>query len=124
MGCDIHCHSEVKIAGVWHHLNEIDVNRDYYLFSRLADVRQQLDTPQQYPVRGFPNDATLITRLDYESQGDDAHTPSWISAEEVEDLHEWYEEKVFGYLLGWNWMDEQLKDKGVEDARVVFWFDN
>lgn len=124
MGCDIHCHSEVKIAGVWHHLNEIDVNRNYRLFSMLAGVRLHPDVPQQFPVRGIPDDATVVTRMQFDSWGDDAHTPSWISAEEVRKVHDHFHVLIFGYFLGWNWMDEDLKAKGVEDARVVFWFDN
>lgn len=38
MGCDIHLHSEVMVDGVWHHHAKGQVERNYRLFAKMANV--------------------------------------------------------------------------------------
>ena len=40
MGCDIHLHVEVKIKGKWLHYNHPNIDRCYWLFTKMAGVRE------------------------------------------------------------------------------------
>jgi hypothetical protein len=127
MGCDIHVHVEVKINGKWQHYNHPRINRNYALFSRLAGVRGELE-PITRP-RGIPKNATWMTKFDFKRMGTDAHTPSWISGEEVEALQaEGFLDsfKELGYIFGNGFGVKGYPEdypEGVEDSRLVFWFD-
>jgi hypothetical protein len=147
MGCDIHLHIEIKINGKWHHYQHPNVSRNYRLFSLMADVRndeRDTITPIAKP-RGFPKDATTVTRFDKAKWDADGHSHSWLSAGEVAEMIETREawdyartpqEKatqygasdLFGWLFG-NSYSGFIKypgdnPKGLEDFRFVFWFDN
>jgi hypothetical protein len=139
MGCDIHVHVEIKVKGRWLHYNHPSVNRDYNLFTKMADVRnydgeiQPISKP-----RGFPVDASETTKIDYDWLDSDAHSASWLSSKELVELSRWIDLQpgkpmngingIFGYLFG-NGLDgftlypDQRPDF-LEDVRLVFWFDN
>ena len=142
MGCDIHAHSEVKINGTWHHLSVLDIDRSYSLFTRMAGVRSCPGVEPISDPRGMPEDASFITRYDCDKWGIDGHSHSWLSAAEVADLGEWLEaqhkkhqpeewwccEMMLGCIFGNGW-DQFTKYRddlreGLEDARLVFWFDS
>ena len=148
MGCDIHMHIEVKIRGKWHHYSAPRISRNYELFARMANVRN-FDSFPINPIkpiaepRGFPDDATVITRLDNDLLGEDGHSHSWLNSEEFSALIKWYEElydgqlpprtyisweyQELGYLFGNGWDrtdDPECYPKGLQDVRVIFWFDN
>lgn len=143
MGCDIHAHTEIKIKGEWHHLSELQISRDYDLFTRMANVRRYSDEIAAISEpRGLPEDLAFLTKFIREDYGIDGHSDSWLSAAEVAELGQWmgdehkkrlpgeywYCEKVLGYIFGNGWESftkyrEELP-AGVEDARMVFWFDN
>lgn len=126
MGCDIHVHVEAKISGTWHHWSHVSVDRCYALFEHLAGVRGD-DKNQKYPVRGLPDDLNHLTKMDWDLMRGDGHTPSWITGQEADAVNAWFREtmsgyqSVFGYLLGCSLGDKQ---EGIDDVRVVFWFDN
>ncbi|MGL4618801.1 MAG: hypothetical protein ACRCZS_07040 [Chroococcidiopsis sp.] len=131
MGCDIHCHAEVKIDGVWNHYNEINIERNYDLFGYLAGVRG--DKNQAFPVRGLPNDASNLTRCESDWLDIDGHTHSWISIDEIAQVinqfHKGLEKSMKNsYLFGnkYEFFREYREDYPdfVEDVRWVFWFDN
>ena len=141
MGCDIHLHSEVKINGEWHHYSHPRIERWYDLFARMADVRNdpERDIKPISQPRGLPDDATFMTRFDYEYEH--GHSASWLSGKEVADLGTWAEERyktrnkdwfsfdhhVIGYVFGNGWDVKGNRGSypdGVEDVRIVFWFDN
>lgn len=142
MGCDIHWHAEVKVNGRWEHYKEGRFDRDYNLFARMADVRNGRGIEPIALPRGLPKDITYLTNFDRENWGCDGHSDSWLSAEEIAALGEWYEEQqkrygekwwrfehhtALGYLFGNGWNLKKYPDdypKGVEDARLIFWFDN
>lgn len=143
MGCDIHAHVELKLAdGRWHHMNAPHVDRNYALFTKLAGVRQHGDeiTPFSEP-RGLPEDISEVTALLRKLEGADGHSDSWISRSEIRDLETWWNDRmrpyqaerfehhrvfelsVMGGYLDGNGYGYELPP-GVEDVRLVFWFDN
>lgn len=136
MGCDIHAHIEVKINGEWHHWCSPYIQRNYRLFARLAGVRT--DSPeedQKYPTKPLPEDMTVPTKVDWERGLGDWHSESWIDGREVEEVDTWIHEQnlhrdahsIFGYLFGDGYDVKRYPNdypKGVEDCRMIFWFDN
>lgn len=144
MGCDIHAHTEVKINGQWHHYAALYIDRNYDLFGRMADVRTREDIKPISKPRGVPDDISFLTRFDMERWGRDGHSHSWLSGEEIESLTEWHKNlpyrdtstreddyfwvnRHFGFLFGNGWDVKKYPGSqpiGVEDSRVVFWFDN
>ncbi len=144
MGCDIHLHIEVKVRGEWHHLSAPYVDRSYRLFGYMAGVRDDSVEPVSLP-KGFPPDATTLTKIDYERWERDAHSVSWLGVEEIGILrdriqkdpdvggnfswdleHSILHTYLFGNSLdGWyKYPEEDYRKMGVEDVRLVFWFDN
>jgi len=133
MGCDIHLHQEVKINGVWHHYREQRVVRNYELFAVMAGVRGESE-PVAEP-KGLPNDATALTMWDVARWNQDAHTFSWLDAEEIYQViirhfiaDVWAASEWFGYLFGNSWLGytqyPEDRPEGLEDIRWIFWFDN
>lgn len=144
MGCDIHAYVEIKINGQWELYNHPRIERNYILFARMANVRNYAEAcvePIAEP-RGLPIDISKMTRFCRDADGIDGHSDSWLSGEEVEALCEWFnndtkdrlkkewysfEHEQIGYIFGSDWdvqKHQQYYPKGVEDARLVFWFDN
>lgn len=137
MGCDIHLHQEVKIKGQWHHYGCPRIDRSYHLFGVLSDVRcnaSEFGFNKCLATKGIPQDATFLTKFDYEQWGGEAHTPGQIGRDgmclvdqfmkdqKYEILRFW---ETFGSLFGNDWFDkESAKSADVEDARWIFWYDN
>lgn len=140
MGCDIHVHVEIKIGGKWHHYSQPDVDRNYTLFARMAGVRNGNMVDPIAEPRGLPEDVSYTTRFVREYDGVDGHSDSWLSADEVVGLGEWMREQAkqwgadhysiesqFGYIFGNGWDIKKYPNdypSQLEDARIVFWFDN
>lgn len=128
MGCDIHGFTEVKIKEQWHAYSALNIDRHYALFGRLAGVRSNEHEPIVEP-RGLPENISIVTDWQYREWDSDAHTTSWLTHKEMAEIQEYAEnklgykcyERIFGYLDGNDW--DELPD-GIEDARVIFWFDN
>jgi len=135
MGCDIHIHAEIKIAGRWEHYAQPKMERNYRAFEKLAGVRGE-KTNAMFPVRGMPWDASATTRFDCAHYGTDGHTHSWISADEIARFSGWWKSHVDSkpwpewdcWLFGNNYSDfvnyPQNRIEGLEDIRFIFWFDN
>lgn len=99
MGCDIHAHVEVKLKGQWHHYHAPYINRDYSLFSKMANVRNGSLSSMRYvkPIskpRGMPEDISLITKVMREGWGGDGHSDSWLGSAEVCELIKWYDVRM------------------------------
>lgn len=147
MGCDIHLHTEIKIEGVWYHYTHPSINRNYGLFSFMANVRNLHPENENYIVplcmpKGLPDNLSLVTKLDYERYGCDAHDMSWFNAKEINLLEtwanrhhmSWWGADEWGFLFGNFWHEfvevcttkdyEGLFPTEIEDIRFVFWFDN
>lgn len=142
MGCDIHAHGEVKINGIWRHWSQPNIHRSYNLFAKMADVRNDETIDPISKPRGLPEDVTYETKFDSDYMGTDGHSHSWLSCEELDEVGKWYEAKrkewnpgnfysfeyhTIGYLFSNGWNVKKYPESnppGVEDARLVFWFDN
>lgn len=147
MGCDIHAHLEVKINGTWYHATMPRIQRSYSLFSRMANVRNVTKNDPGYiePIsepRGLPSDITFLTKFHSDYMDSDGHSHSYLNCKELSELIEWYDNKKkdylngeyfswemdkLGFLFGNGWNVQKYPNdfpKGVEDTRIVFWFDN
>lgn len=60
-------------------------NRNYELFSFLADVRNYGHNPSFGFDRGFPEDACEHTAAEYNRWGEDAHTPGYATLAELKE---------------------------------------
>jgi hypothetical protein len=130
MGCDIHCHIEVKVAGKWEHWAAPRIDRSYRLFAKMAGVRGS-EVEAIAPRRGLPSDISNLTRLTWDLEKEDAHSESWMTGDELEKLIEefddtGYERLGFGYVCGSGFSQEEEKywPATLTDVRMVFWFDN
>lgn len=136
MGCDIHVHMEMRYKGEWVHHAAPRVERWYELFGILAGVRDSSKAPIVEP-KGFPEDASLTTRIEWESE-DYWHDPSWLNEEEIMRLEDWLEKqnkdlefnvlRSFFYgngYVGWKRYNEmESVPEGIDGVRMVFWFDS
>jgi len=148
MGCDIHTHIEIRYKGKWEHYAIPSIDRDYSLFSVMAGVRGGYD-PIVEP-KGVPEDMSVVTRLDWEQMGTDAHTASWFDEQEIDQLSAWLKEQAenskekgvyltydleYGilnrtYMFGnsltafKHYDDVEYLPNGCDAVRLIFWFDN
>jgi len=104
------------------------------LFEKMAGVRGEIENALVAP-KGFPEDASEMTKIIFEYEGEDAHTPSYYTLMEINRLEKWYRAHIdnrfnwyndFGFLFGngYNDMAELSSPPPIEDVRIVFWFDN
>lgn len=139
MGCDIHIHQEIQIAGSkWHHYAYRRPDRDYSLFWLIAGVRGPGDDEPIAPNRGIPSDVTTLTAIDYRYKNGDAHSATWLNAKEIADVEQWLNAKYkyplndyFGYLFGSLWSSfvdypdtRGIVERKITDIRFIIWFDN
>src|ERR1051326_2037342 len=113
MGCDIHAVVENQVYGSWTSFAEVEIARDYKLFSAIAFGNGGITDDLPYPPRGLPSDhSNRVTGLFFveadsvddvqeiaTAWGDwaveqfvmhkivpqtDWHTPSWLNLGELE----------------------------------------
>lgn len=146
MGCDIHVYTEtLDKNGDWladargtydvesfpdeeyayYSMDETFTGRDYILFGVLAGVRRHY--PFSFDPKGFPEDASSHVNEIYQSEIEDAHTPSYLSKEELQTkatelliTGEHIPPEVSGCLKT---VLEKLNGEP-DKQRIVFWFDN
>lgn len=136
MGCDVHAHIEIKLNGVWEHLRDVSLNRDYHLFSMMADVRNDGKVAPIASPRGLPDDITNITKFNNNVWDGDGHSHSYINIREliavenylVRKQKEVWDSPALGYFFG-NHFSSFLKypedcPQEITDIRMIFWFDN
>ena len=157
MGCDIHMYSETFIDNEWvadeasTYIPADDENfskmaefnntpRNYWFFGLIASgVRS--DFPWSLEDKGFPEDASKEIADMYSQWGSDAHTPSYLTHLELENLYNTlpiiqaeqlisqtdshYSDALLAHKLA---LKEHIDgfDPGVDKShqRIVFWFDN
>ena len=141
MGCDIHLHVEIRVNDKWEHYSEPYITRDYELFTKLANVRNDSKVVPISDPRGLPTDISSVTALCAEWCAADWHSHSWLSAAEIREVEEWWLareryqgghrfgiEQIWGYLFGNSLSGVVESSTGyppeVTDVRIVFWFDN
>jgi hypothetical protein len=126
MGCDVNAHLEINIDDRWEHFCEIDIERDYFVFSKMARCGRGHNSPivenKGIPVDINPLTALLIYRTSY-------HSFSFFNNIELISFIRWLESQNYCcgenllikfkniYLLDFNENDEY-------DYRLVFGFDN
>lgn len=121
MGCDIHASLEYKMSPedthYWLIARDIDIDRRYGLFSRIAGVRG-FSEPIAEP-RGLPKGIAQEIKEEYEEWKEDGHSMSWLTARELTELEDEYKQEPFYKTI------VAYADKyGYENVRLVFWFDN
>lgn len=151
MGCDIHTVCEVKQAGGWSSvIDAFFVNyysdimgqpakicspfdfRNYNMFACLAGVRNNYHAamPISEP-KGLPDDASAHTMELYDDWIGDAHSASYLTLRELIEFD--YSQqfgnsgKTYREIIGDIFFThiEQMKELGgLDDVRVVFFFDN
>jgi hypothetical protein len=151
MGCDIHTYIEKKKDGKWipaqgfmqtgdddDELPDVPIydtffERNYALFGLLAGVRNS--NIVWFKPKGFPKDASKEVKAQFDYWGVDAHTPSYLTKEELDRVDwdgmiDYYGEQrkrkdisqEFTSLVFWlNSYDYSCKP---DEIRLVFWFDN
>jgi len=136
MGCDIHFYVEVKTENGWELYAQPRIERNYTLFTKLADVRGEGFVKPIAKEKGLPDDISYLVRKSYEENKSDNHNMSYITRNEIVEFSEWLSSIKKGleydilntYLEGnsfagfYKCPDE--KPDWIEDIRFVFWFDN
>lgn len=156
MGCDIHLYAERWQAGAQQWVN-VPVtlsefpDRSYRLFGWLAGVRNYSMVGPLVDPRGFPLDASVFVAQEYIDWDMDAHTPSWLTLDELlnVDYDQIVEDRRTTKQIGPRYWDgaaladagkgqkQTLRDflgsfffqgldhlKEAKVDRLVFWFDN
>jgi hypothetical protein len=130
MGTSIEVHTEVKIGGEWHHYGCPFIERDYALFAKMANKRNedgQVADPLT-PHEGLPGDATKLTGI---AAGLANYPVLWLDHHQISALAKWHEsttpsnawglEGQFDFVFSNRWAG--IPNKLIEDARFIFWFD-
>jgi len=136
MGCDIHGWVEIKPYNwnkeYWNAVFDIDhLERNYLMFARLFGVRLA-EIKAIAPNRGLPPNGTHDDwrKIDTTYWEADGHSHSWISLEEIITNEKILLEPKLPQMSFPKWemlfniMKELGKVYGVENVRLVAWFDN
>lgn len=85
MGCDCHGWIELrdKKTGEWVSGSPIEGGRNYRWFGIIAGVRYDCPEMAKTHNRGIPKDASKAVKIEFESWGDDAHSPTWLDIKEI-----------------------------------------
>lgn len=95
MGCDIHAFAEVKINGKWKINKSINIDRNYDLFSMLANVRNGygfagVKTGEGFiPIsepKGVPSNCSNEYIEKVSDWDGDGHSHSWLTLKEIKDF--------------------------------------
>ncbi len=124
MGCDIHGFIDYpRYQGPRSCVAALHLARNYDLFALLAGVRTRDAMKEYAPVfqpRGLPHD---LTEWVAEQFDEDAHTPSWLTTDEVGHVLKVYD-AVSPYPRGADTDGLLAMMQALPDARLIFWFDN
>jgi hypothetical protein len=124
MGCDIHGWIEVKVGDKYVAVKELeDRSRNYKRFAALAGVRNSCEMKHVIP-KGIPSDISDTARYHVVSWGVDGHSHSYLPLKDAAEIFlstdygPPYFAKTYPLLRYFDYDDD------VENARLVFWFDN
>jgi hypothetical protein len=143
LGCDIHGWVEVRPykwdEEYWSAVYDIDhLDRNYVLFDRLFGVRgphdnvKPLAEQKGIPPSGVHDEFNDWRAKDLAYWEADGHSHSWVSLQEIIDNEKTLLAPYAGYdenhALKWamlfNIMKELSKVYGIDNVRLVAWFDN
>lgn len=114
-------HVECKHGATWKRYDrDIYDSRNYELFGILAGVRGSR-IPISYP-KGLPIDVSNEVLKYHDSWGEDAHSASWLTFDEIYDSRLDYDNPSL-QLIAFEMIMVQ-RDQQAEDVRIVFWFDS
>jgi len=99
MHCVVEAHN--KKTGIWECFGVSTADRNYTLFSRIADVRNSEDEatyiePIDKP-RGWPADTSGPAEAWYDMKNF-CYPSTWLNRAELESLNKWLQEKKWGSL--------------------------
>jgi len=121
MGCDIHGHIEVDIShneGMtrWVSASRLlpFVGRSYDTFGLLFGVRNYANSEPLFAKRGIPDNVSRDTKEQYESWGADAHSESYVNAEELLEVD--WSAKSDSLDSRYSILDEDLEPTGTKFA--------
>lgn len=122
MGCDIHAHIEAKEYESFYRQAYVHLTRNYLMFGLMAGVRKDI---AMIAPRGLPTDISTTVRWEHREMELDAHTSSFLTADEFEQVLKAYEADgswggtppIYKATLA------LMRELG-DTARIVFWFDN
>mgnify|MGYP000150307054 CR=1 FL=1 len=146
MGTSITLHVEVLVesTGKWVNYARYNPARYYRAFYQMAGIRGPYEDLTPRVPKGLPEDRSELVRIAFGADLD-AHKPSWLSSDEIEDLRGCLDaaydnddtdlgwdlwlagarrssQMVYAYLFNNGWHKRSLPD-GLSDFRFVFWFD-
>lgn len=91
MGCDIHACIEYLDGDEWQYAINPIIQRDYSLFSLLANVRGVgVGVAFDNSVRGLPTDISQSTLILHTAMQGDAHSASWLTLDELKNVQQAY----------------------------------
>ena len=132
MGCDIHLFVEQFRGNKWvarqppnhgwkRQPYEWPVDRNYHMFSFLADVRSYPGSPQPLAeARGMPVDCSKVVVREVQRWAGDGHNHSHFTLEELRACDRISDD----YLPDLTQLIYDLGGLGKLPVRIVFWFDN
>lgn len=157
MGCDIHVYVELydDREKEWYALDKFEQvavchfdviyphekhveplhKRNYAVFSWLAGVRQYGDIKPICEPRGLPKDVSEVVALAFKKWGPDAHTPSYLTLQEILDAPQEgdveFSDGTFPlskvlepFVKCVRLLPSKFYSSPSEHLRLVFWFDN
>lgn len=110
MGCDIHAFEET-FKTKWEYTGEVDLWRNYTLFTVLANVRSGSDRVKIISTpKGVPDDISDYVKSELSGWMGDGHSHSWLTKQEFEEFDWESEVKMFGVVDVENY--KEYKEKG------------
>ncbi len=147
MGCDIHMYKEMYKDGKWVNesqssvieqedeyytystlsIDEVGLNRNYWLFGLLAEVRSVF--PYSFQAKGLPDNISPEVKKMADSWNRDGHSHSYLTVLELQNkatelLLENPNPQISDQITMIKEIISQFIYKDKESQRIVFWFDN
>jgi hypothetical protein len=135
MGKDIYAFIEVKIAERWHYLSDYGRARNGDMFGCLSGWGEDdEDTPIPFNPRGIAPDLSIIGQTWVDAGlRQDGYNFSWLTFDEMLFAHQYAQKKDYkeflvdaclcGFpIIEWKEHPRTYYPPGLEDVRLVFWF--
>ncbi len=93
MGCDIHAYKEIKVKGKWHFAGPAPISRRYGVFGVMAGgAARGEDDGLGFAPKGMPKDASAALKACRKDYGEDGHTDSYLTSDELVKLRAKFDE--------------------------------
>lgn len=84
----------MKINGKWEHYSAPAIRRNYALFAKMANVRNDGSICHICQPKGLPDNLSIITRMAFDKDEPDAHSISWFNPEEIKEATDFHIQTV------------------------------